>query len=56
VRTEIEVGGERFDERFDPGEVTEPEEIAEAVVFAARQADSMVSELDPFRRDKFVGF
>lgn len=56
VRTEIEVGGERFDERFEPGEVSEPEEIAEAVVFAARQSDSMVSELDLFRRDKFVGF
>lgn len=56
VRTEIEVGGERFDERFDPGEVTEPEEVAEAVVFAARQDRSMVSELDLYRRDKFAGF
>lgn len=56
VRTEIEVGGERFDERFDPGEVTEPEEVAEAVVFAARQSNSMVSELDLYRRDKFAGF
>lgn len=56
VRTEIEVAGERFDDRFDPGEVTEPEEVAEAVVFAARQPNSMVSELDLFRRDKFVDF
>ncbi len=56
VRTEIEVGGEAFADRFDPGEVTEPEEVAEAVVFAARQPASMVSELDLFRRDKFAGF
>lgn len=56
VRTEIEVAGESFKERFDPGEVTEPEEVAEAVVFAARQSNSMVSELDLFRRDKFTGF
>lgn len=56
VRTEIEVGGERFNERFDPGEVTEPEEIAEAIVFAASQSNSMVSELDLYRRDKFAGF
>jgi NADP-dependent 3-hydroxy acid dehydrogenase YdfG len=56
VRTEIEVAGEPFEERFDPGEVTEPEEVAEAVVFAARQSNSMVSELDLFRRDKLAGF
>ena len=48
--------GESFEERFDEGEVTEPEEIAEAVAFAARQENSTVSELDLYRRDKFSGF
>ena len=56
VRTPIEVAGERFDERFEPGEVLEPESVAEAIVFAARQDDGMVSELSLNRRDKFVGF
>jgi hypothetical protein len=35
--------------------VTDPEEVAEAVVFAAERSPSMVSELDLFRRDKFTG-
>ena len=48
--------GESFEERFDEGEVTEPEEVAEAVAFAARQERSTVSELDLYRRDKFSGF
>ena len=56
VRTEIEVAGESFAERFEPGEVVESEEVAEAIVFAARQDNGMVSELDLYRRDKFVGF
>ena len=56
VRTEIEVAGTPFEEAFDPGEVTEPEEVADAVVFAASRDRSMVSELDLFRRDKFAGF
>jgi NADP-dependent 3-hydroxy acid dehydrogenase YdfG len=55
VRTEFG-GGESFAERFDEGEVTEPDEIAAAVVFAARQDRSAVSELDLYRRDKFSGF
>jgi NADP-dependent 3-hydroxy acid dehydrogenase YdfG len=57
VRTEF--GGEdgdTFEERFDPGEVTEPEEVADAIVFAARQDRSTVQELDLYRRDKFSGF
>ena len=47
--------GESFEERFEEGEVTEPQEVAEAVVFAAEQSPSMVSELDLYRRDKFTG-
>lgn len=54
VRTEF--GDTAFKELFDEGEVSEPEEIAEAVVFAARQDRSMVSELDLYRRDKFTHF
>ena len=57
VRTEFGADtGESFAERFEQGEVTEPEEIAEAVVFAAGQRNSTVSELDLYRRDKFSGF
>ncbi|WP_336363728.1 SDR family oxidoreductase [Halalkalicoccus salilacus] len=57
VRTEFGADtGESFAERFEQGEVTEPEEIAEAVVFAAGQRNSTVSELDLYRRDKFSHF
>jgi NADP-dependent 3-hydroxy acid dehydrogenase YdfG len=56
VRTEFEAGGETFAERFAEGAVTEPEEVAAAVAFAARQERSMVSELDLYRRDKFGDF
>ena len=43
--------------QFAPGEVTEPEAIAEAIVFAASQeSPDMVSELDLYRRDKFSHF
>jgi NADP-dependent 3-hydroxy acid dehydrogenase YdfG len=55
VRTEFG-DGESFNERFEEGEVTEPDEIADAVAFAARQENSAVSELDLYRRDKFSGF
>ncbi|WP_254837718.1 SDR family oxidoreductase [Natronomonas marina] len=56
VRTEFgSEEGESFAGRFEEGEVTEPEEVAEAVVFAAERSPSMVSELDLFRRDKFTG-
>lgn len=58
VRTEI--GGDYGDsmkESYDPGEVTEPEDVAEAVAFAAtRESPNAVTELDLFRRDKFGGF
>ena len=57
VRTEFGSSyGESFAERFDEGEVTEPEEIAEAIAFAARQEHSTVSEIDLYRRDKFSHF
>ena len=57
VRTEFgDEDGEAFEEQFEEGEVTEPEEIADAVVFAANQDHSMVSEMDLYRRDKFEFF
>jgi NADP-dependent 3-hydroxy acid dehydrogenase YdfG len=62
VRTEFEVTGSgdldgsgQFKERFDPGEAVEPDEVAEAIAFAARQSPSYVSELDLYNRDK-LGF
>ena len=56
VRTEFgSESGEPFEERFDPGEVTEPEEVAEAIRFAVRQDGSTLSEIDIYRRDK-LGF
>ena len=56
VRTEFgSESGESFEERFNPGEVTEPEEVAEAIRFAVRQQGSTLSEIDVYRRDK-LGF
>ena len=44
-------------DRLDPGDVTEPEEVAEAVLFAARQdPPNAVAELNVYRRDKFSTF
>ncbi|WP_207591834.1 SDR family NAD(P)-dependent oxidoreductase [Halomontanus rarus] len=48
--------GEAFEDRFDAGEVSEPEEIADAITFALTREHSSVSELDLFRRDKFSEF
>jgi NADP-dependent 3-hydroxy acid dehydrogenase YdfG len=48
--------GDPFEERFDPGEVTEPEEVADAIAFAAKQDPSMLSEIDVYRRDKLSFF
>lgn len=57
VRTEFgSVYGESFAERFDEGEVTEPEEIAETIAFAVGQSPSTASEIDLYRRDKFSHF
>jgi NADP-dependent 3-hydroxy acid dehydrogenase YdfG len=48
---------ETFDDRFDPGEVTEPSEVADAIVFAVEQAPpTATTEIDVFRRDKFSHF
>ncbi|MCG1002557.1 MULTISPECIES: SDR family oxidoreductase [Halobacterium] len=49
--------GDAFEDVFEPGEVTEPVEIAEAIAFAARQeAPTTTSEIDVYRRDKFSHF
>jgi NADP-dependent 3-hydroxy acid dehydrogenase YdfG len=57
VRSEFaSESGESFEERFEEGEVSDPTEIADAVVFAAQQDPSMVSELDLYRRDKLTFF
>ncbi|MFC6753241.1 SDR family oxidoreductase [Halorubrum tibetense] len=54
VRTEFgSEGGEAFAERFEPGSVTEPEEVAEAIVFAATRPRTAAQEIDLYRRDKF---
>jgi len=56
VRTEFGSElGESFEERFEPGEVTEPDEIADAIRFAVSQDRSTASEIDMYRRDK-LGF
>lgn len=58
VRTEF--GAERgtpSEERYDEGEVTEPEAVAEAIRFTLQQeAVDTVSELNLYRRDKFEHF
>jgi NADP-dependent 3-hydroxy acid dehydrogenase YdfG len=57
VRTEFaSESGASFAERFEPGEVSEPEEIADAIGFAAAQDNSTVHEIDVYRRDKFEGW
>ncbi len=45
------------EERFDPGEVTEPDEVAEAIAFAAEQRPpTALASVDVYRRDKFEHF
>lgn len=57
VRTEFgDEDGDPFKDRYQPGTVTEPEEIAEAVLFAASRTRSTAAEIDLFRRDKFDAF
>lgn len=56
VRTDIEVLGKPMNERFDRGEIVEPEEVAEAVVFAASQDNATISELDVYWRGKLGQF
>ncbi|AGB30282.1 short-chain dehydrogenase/reductase SDR [Natrinema pellirubrum DSM 15624] len=55
VRSEFGAAdGESFAERFEEGEVSEPEEVAQAIRFAASREGSSISELDINRRDKFA--
>ncbi|MFC6771321.1 SDR family oxidoreductase [Halorubrum pallidum] len=55
VRTEFgSEDGEPFEERFEPGSVTEPEEIADAIAFAASRPGSTAQEIDLYRRDKYA--
>ena len=55
VRTEFgSEDGKPFEERFEPGTVTEPAEVAEAVAFAATREGSSAQEIDLYRRDKFA--
>ncbi|WP_418284810.1 SDR family oxidoreductase [Halorubrum sp. DTA46] len=55
VRTEFgSEDGQPFEERFEPGTVTEPEEVAEAIAFAATREGSSAQEIDLYRRDKFA--
>ena len=60
VRTEFlseDESAEGFDERFAPGEVTEPSEVAAAIAFAVRQeSPTAATEIDLYRRDKFEHF
>lgn len=58
VRTNIkDEKGKKYKEKFDSDKVIEPEEIAEAVFFAAVQDKSTtISEIDVFRRDKMGDF
>ncbi|MFC6838077.1 SDR family oxidoreductase [Halomarina ordinaria] len=58
VRTEFgSESGDAFEERYGPDEASEPEDVADAVVFAAKQRPpNSVSELDLYRRDKFSHF
>lgn len=54
VRTEFNAEtGTSFAEAFEEGDVTEPEQIADGVVFAAKQdKNNTVEELNLYRRDK----
>ena len=57
VRTEFgNEEGAPFQERFEPGEMTDPAEVADAIAFAAAQDRSTVHEIDLYRRDKFEGW
>lgn len=57
VRTGIEVLGVPMDERFDEGDISEPEEVADAVAFAVRQqGNSTVTELNLYWRGKLGQF
>ncbi|WP_339105632.1 SDR family oxidoreductase [Haloterrigena salinisoli] len=55
VRSEFETtDGSTFEEVFDEDEASDPEEVAEAIRFAASRKGSSISEIDVNRRDKFA--
>ena len=58
VRTNIRSEkGNKYREKFDVGEVTEPKEVAEAVLFAVKQEEqTTISEINLFRRNKLSDF
>ena len=58
VRTEIQSEeGEAYKNKFDKGEVTDPEEVAEAIIFAAAQTKTTtLSEINVYRRNKISDF
>jgi NADP-dependent 3-hydroxy acid dehydrogenase YdfG len=56
VRTAFDIDGTSMAERYDPGEVVEPEEVANAIGFAATQSPSMTHEISLYERDKLTGF
>jgi hypothetical protein len=56
VRTAFDVDGKSMADRYDPGEVVEPAEVAEAIAFAAEQSPSMAHEISLYERDKLTGF
>lgn len=48
---------ELIKERYQPGEITDPEDVAEAIAFAAaEEPPNAVTELHLFRRDKLTGY
>lgn len=58
VRTEFgSEDGDAVKDDYEPGAVTEPEEIAEAIAFAVEQRPpNVVSQIDLYRRDKMSHF
>jgi NADP-dependent 3-hydroxy acid dehydrogenase YdfG len=55
VRSEFDTtDGQAFEDVFEPGEASEPWELAEAIRFAATRERSGVTEMDLFRRDKLA--
>ena len=55
VRSEFQAtDGRTFEEVFEEGEASEPQEVAEAIVFAVSRERSSLSEIDINRRDKFA--
>jgi len=54
TRTGFGPGETVFEDEFEEGEKTEPEEVAEAVALAARYDSSTIDEINVFARDKFT--